>query len=1349
MAEDREALAALIAAEEERRALRKLVEQEEARRNSQKRTNNIVPHGTTTSAPSNNVLRGTNENVPRGTDDEVAKAIAIEDARRAGTPLPEDEEENVGFFSNLVKGGKHGKEDVVRQATILKQLMEGEVPEPIPVTPSEELGLSRKSIGQFIGRMGTSGAPTLGAGLIGGAAGAAAGSAVPVVGNVVGALGGAATASTPVAAAQAYADAYNEARLSGQDHEKALDYAGKVAKVAGGVNAISTMLGGVGVKDAFLKHAIKQIPIQTAAANVENVTRNIVAKVEEVDPERALLAGAKEATFGPGALHVASAAGTKAVSGAKNVIKGGKAENVPHGTSNESIASKTKIEPQFESVESNVPRGTTVEQPVTNVPHGTQETVPHGTTEKPRLRFDPETQKWVASKKATNEKTSVVPIEETNLSRKKGITEEQKIAADVDLDQVHKNIFGDKPIEKPPSFLGNIIDKSKNAYKAWFSQQNLFDAHAPIKAMEAKSGVKTPGEGTAYRGARFARNVSGTLKAAFDYGRPYWDNAMQVMRVNTNAPGFTTIIKSVAKTPKMLKDFQTYAYARRVKANNLIELGQEQNMKHHEVDAAIKMGDDNPQFKQAFAEIQEYNKAILDVMEETGLINKDKRLEWEQEDYVPFYRDLGEELGLKLTAGGNKLAGQKAKIKPLKGEKKMWQVLDEQGKEINRFPSEKEAQEFAQQHDLKAAEENVGHKTTDVIENLYKNISSFLPAAMRNAAAVETLHKAMDLGAAQKVTGKEAVNALGNKRPDVVTVMEDGKPVNYKVTDPDMYKAVTESYNRTGERNLPTKILQGMKSVYSAAIVTNPQVAIGIAAKDIIQSGLVGKYSMGNIKGILVDLPKEIIKSYGHEFGIKTDQRLVDISAMGAESRYSNISPEMRQRQMQRYMDKHNGKMLTWVNKDSLRAVVDKIITPLENANRLRKFEAARKAGKDIATAGYEALDYMDYGKKGSGGLAQFLIDFVPFAGSHLSSSHTLGTELAHNKGLNKTTAKLLTLSAFSGLNASFNLDDSNDPDPSNGYMAQPDYVRDNNWLIDTYKFSNGKERFENGDIRWIVIPKPWEAGQLGGSVIENLMAYQKGEEDGMDILNYMRKQFMDYLTINPAGMPIIKTPFEQYANKQFFLNMPIVPRQTEELAPFLQYGPKTSETAKKIGAAINFSPARIEHAAKGILGSYADYIFMAGDILNKDKSQGEKPESDKVSDKYIFNKFVKGTVLERTSYENEMYELYRATKEAAKTLKQLDKIAGSPSGTEEDDKKADKYAEKNEDLIANAGYADSMRKMTKEFNDEIALIRKDKELSGREKKAAIDEVIKEKNQALYDLHQEIKAEKRANKKGK
>lgn len=1230
-------------------------------------------------------------------------ALAQAELAKSSKPLqPVEPEEDPGLLHNLWQGGKYGIEDINRQKTILGQKLSGQKVTHIPVTQSAELDFSRKGIGQFTGRMIAGGAPTMAAGLGGAKLGAMAGTAVaPGAGTVIGGLAGGAAGGGTMGALQAWADAYNEALGAGQTDEQAEEYAGKVAKISGGINAVAGLAAGIGMKDAFIKHALKQIPIQTAASNVENVMRNVEAKESGVDPERETFAGAKEATFGPGIMHTVTAAGTKAIAGAKNAVTGTTPElkgiNTPHET-----APKPRVRVN--------PDTGVIEAPA-----------------KPRIKVNPETNKPILS------------ADESNLS-KQGATEAQKAAVDVNTDDVHQKLFGRRVEEKEPGLIKKWTENLLKIKQDVATEAGMFDAHAPLKAID---NAATPGENKGYRGARFARGVTGMVKAAFEYGRPYLDKVQQILRVNQDAPGLKTIIKSVAKTSQMAKDAEVYFASRRIKSQQLIEQGREQNITHADVERGLALEQKHPHFKAAFDEWKAYNDAQIDLYHDGGMISKAKADLWKETDYVPFPRDFEIEEGVRTPnqkGSQAKLVDQRLKVKRLKGDKKLWRVMDEHGNEASkdRFTSEKEAEAYAHNHNLKVDENQVGHKTKNIFESMLGNTAAFIPATMRNVAARNIIDKAVQLGGAVPIKKKDASNAAGKRRADVVSTMKNGKQKFFQITNEPLYKALNETLSGRGERGIFGKVAQGIKGIFSAAIVTEPSVAIAIAAKDCIQSGLVGKYNMGNIKGLLVDLPKELFNSLRHEFGIKIDPRLADISAMGAESRYANISPEVQMREIQRFTAENEGGRIPFdILKfpDKARVWIDKVLSGVEGANRLRKFEAARKAGKDLATSGYEALDYMDYGKKGSGEFANFLRDFVPFAGSHMSSSHTLGAELAHKGGANRTVANLMTFAAFSGMNAIINYDEKTDPDPSSGYGSLPQHIKDNYIPVDTWRLNPSRK--EKGDFRWITIPKPWEAGQLGGTIVEKLIGIYKGEVDGAQINDYLFAQFRDYLTINPFGHPVIKTAYEEFGNKQSFLNMPIVPRETEELAPFMQYGPRTTETAKALGEAINFSPARIDHIGKGIMGSLYDYLAMVGDIsINTMRNEKNAKPDKQTSDLYIFNKFIKGTPLERTSYESEMYEMYHTTKEAYKTLKKLEK--------QEKFDLADKYLAKNQSKIDEFKTVDQTRGVVKDYNEQIKKVLENKELTGKEKHEQRAQLLKDKNQYLYEWHRDMKAEKEA-----
>lgn len=1194
-----------------------------------------------------------------------------------GTP-----ENDPGFFSNLGKGGKLGGKDLKRQQEILSTLLAGGIPEPQPVEEAPELGWNRKAIGQFIGRSGVGSVPSILGGAGGAIAGGAAGSAVPLVGTVAGGLTGAATGSGAFAAAQSFADAYNEARLAGQDHEQAIEYAGKVAKISGGLTGLATLLGGVGLKDALIKQAVKQVPIQAAVGQVENTARNALAKSEEVDPNRGLTQGWKEAAAGPAIFQTAQSLLTKPIVNKKGVPK---AEVAPPP---ENITPISK--PEKPRVRVNA-EGQVIE-PVTPVP----------VAEKPRGTI--------------NEKGEFVP--------KKAPTREE-------INKIENKIF--EAAETPP-VEKTYMDQAKELARKNLSQTGIFDRYTPLKKLgKEATGAARESENTPYRMARFSDHMTGVLEAAFEHGTPHWNANEKVMTLAPESKGLKTILAPIFSNPQKFKDFQTYAYARRVGTQELLAKGKEKNITLAEVGKALDLGDVHPEFKQVFDEYQKYNSSILDIMEQTGLINNKQRATWQDMDYIPFYREMPQlETGAGKSKGGtaSSLAGQKPNIHELTGGKKRYAVLDKDGNIVSRTYDENLAQSKAAKLEG-ATVESVGAPTKDIVENLFKNTGDILPRAMRNAAAVENIRLGQEAGLVEPVAPTAMRDRFGNLKGDIVSAYIDGQQKFFKVNDPLLYSALTSAIQGPSKMGPVMKGMNLAKNLFSRGVLLDPSVALGIAVKDLTLAQMMGKDPMpGFIQSV-----KNYGKGVGHEFG-RPDPRAVEIMAMGGDSTFHRVNPEQMMKRVEADIRKADGTLL---GKDYLKHgknalnFVDKVTRGFELANRLNKYDAAKKAGRTNPEAVFEALDYMDYQMRGSGDMIPFLTNTVPFMASHLQGFHKLGREMKHNKGWNRTNKMLGTVAAFSAANAFMNnLPDEDEESAANGYDAQPDYLKDSSIMIDWYKYLGKDATKKAGLPRWALIPKPWEIGFLSMTVPEHaigqMMKDKHWKEEGKDIASVLMHQ----LSINPIGNPLVKTSIEQWADKQFFMGNSIVPRNREGVEPRLQYGPKTTEAAKSLGDIANVSPARIEHAIRGVFGLVGMYPLMMADLLTG-KSGGA--DADKpLPEKYIANKFMKGDVAERSNYENEMYELWKASEEAARTYKVYEK-----AGEEELMKK---YGEKKAPELARRKEINRTKKDVKELNDEVLKIRSDKSLSSAQKKEQINTILRQRNLLLKQMHDKYSGNK-------
>ena len=124
-------------------------------------------------------------------------------------------------------------------------------------------------------------------------------------------------------------------------------------------------------------------------------------------------------------------------------------------------------------------------------------------------------------------------------------------------------------------------------------------------------------------------------------------------------------------------------------------------------------------------------------------------------------------------------------------------------------------------------------------------------------------------------------------------------------------------------------------------------------------------------------------------------------------------------------------------------------------------------------------------------------------------------------------------------------------------------------------------------------IPKPFELGFLFGTIPENILDWlDKKDPEGIKrLFEGLQKDFINTILPN-APRPLI----ENWANKSFFFDRPIVGREQEGILPKYQSRPWTSETAKLVGKILNYSPAKIENIILGYTGGLGRLALEAAD---------------------------------------------------------------------------------------------------------------------------------------------------------
>lgn len=164
-------------------------------------------------------------------------------------------------------------------------------------------------------------------------------------------------------------------------------------------------------------------------------------------------------------------------------------------------------------------------------------------------------------------------------------------------------------------------------------------------------------------------------------------------------------------------------------------------------------------------------------------------------------------------------------------------------------------------------------------------------------------------------------------------------------------------------------------------------------------------------------------------------------------------------------------------------------------------------------------------------------------------------------------------------------------------YQDMPEWKRDLFWLYVQRGDDQGAgwDGYGSGKVKHIwMIPKPFELGLLFGTLPELFARWhdQKNPEAGRDLEQLAGR-------MAPPWIPTAATPLiENYANRSTFRDRPIVPRSRENVDAAEQFAPQTGETARVLGRALGYSPAKIENLVRGYTGGAGSYVLSGTNAI-------------------------------------------------------------------------------------------------------------------------------------------------------
>ncbi|MCU7965168.1 LPD38 domain-containing protein [Shewanella oncorhynchi] len=840
-------------------------------------------------------------------------------------------------------------------------------------------------------------------------------------------------------------------------------------------------------------------------------------------------------------------------------------------------------------------------------------------------------------------------------------TAKQKLGLEEEAEQTLK--------EKITENYRNTADTLKQS--SFWSRLNegVFDGLHGIKKAEEAAGITDPNK-MGYVSARLASGLSDVLHGVFHYGAPMWKDGIIQRKKDT---------KGLLEVFGMLPDGELNNWLAWMGANRAKQLkaqGRENNLSQADIDELLALADGKEQlFEEVRAEYNKINSAVLDVAQGAGLISEAQRSGFDEEYYVPFFRDIEADAGFEefaaVYAPNSKkgIAGQKPKIQELKGGKQ---------------------------------------STKDLLENIILRQSTMIDAALKNKAMLEVVENLDGTGMMDKITANEYSLLSENEQKRTVRMMVNGKQQRVVVSDPALLRALM-AINDVSSRSLFNRMGRSAKRFLTAGITLSPDFIFKNFIRDAAHAWMINKddFKLGT------DSIKGLKKAF------KEDEAYRDLIFSGAAFQGGYIhgaDPDAAAQQIRRALskkgltakqiDSYMGSLVT--NGKQLLEVYRNASDKVENANRLSTYEASLAAGKSRRQSAFEAKDLMDYSLKGNFALISTMIDFLPFFNARLQGMYKLARASA--AGENDKVLKVLSANlAMKGIKvAAFSLALAAMNDDDDRYKELPDWDKDANW-----HFWLGDDHFR--------IPKPFELGVVFGTLPERLLGFGTGSQTGSDLGRATASALFNTMALNP--IPQFALPaIEVIVNKSFFKGTAIEGMGDEQRMPGDRYNAYTSDTAREIGQFFNVSPKKIEHLVNGYAGTLGAYVLGISDIMARQMLGRESAETP-ISRYPIIKAFYGGDAPKgNTYYQNEFYKALDAANQAYGSYKR--------AAEEQDSSRMMDVLEDNRDKLGVRIALGRVQRQISALGKQTEIVNNSK-ASASEKREKLDAITRQKN-AIY-----------------